>query len=126
MVKQAQRRASGELEADVLAALWRADRPLSPGEVREEVAGDLAYTTVMTILSRLHDKGVLDRERVGRAYHYTPAMDAAEFAATRMRALLDNGHDRDAVLTRFVRSLTRSDEKTLLAALRRATKRNSG
>jgi predicted transcriptional regulator len=117
------RRASGELEADVLAALWRADRALSPGEVREQVPGDLAYTTVMTILSRLHDKGVLDRERVGRAYHYTPSVDAAELAASRMRDLLDKGHDRDAVLTRFVRSLSSSDEKTLLAALRRATRR---
>src|SRR5260370_25177385 len=53
----ADRRAAGELEAAVLAVLQAAGLPLSPGEVRERVGGGLAYTTVVTILSRLHAKG---------------------------------------------------------------------
>ncbi len=64
------RRAAGELEAGVLAVLQAAGRPLPPGEVRERVGGGLAYTTVVTILSRLHAKGVLERRKAGRAYVY--------------------------------------------------------
>jgi predicted transcriptional regulator len=116
------RRASGELEADVLATLWRSDEPLSPGQVRDELGGELAYTTVMTILSRLHDKGSVTRTRVGRAYIYRPAFEQAELAASRMRSLLDSGHDREAVLARFVGSLSADDERTLAALLRRAAR----
>ena len=57
------RRAPGELEGNVLTVLWRAGRPLSPGQVRAELGADLAYTTVMTILSRLHAKGSVSRSR---------------------------------------------------------------
>ena len=45
------RRAAGELEAAVLAVLQAAGSPLSPGEVRDRLGGELAYTTVVTILS---------------------------------------------------------------------------
>ena len=72
------RRAPGELEADVLAALWRANEPLTPGEVREHLGSTLAYTTVMTILTRLYEKGSVTRRRVGRAFVYTPAFAQAE------------------------------------------------
>jgi predicted transcriptional regulator len=119
------RRASGELEADVLAALWRADHPLSPGQVREEFGADLAYTTVMTILTRLHDKGSVTRTRAGRAFVYTPAFAQAEVAASAMRDLLDSGHDRAEVLARFVGSLSSDEERTLAALLRRAARRRT-
>ena len=117
-MSDAARRPPGALEADVLATLWQADGPLTPGEVREQLGTDLAYTTVMTILTRLLDKGVVERERYGRAYRYTPALDAAELAASRMRAALDAGLDREAVLARFVGSLTEADEQTLNSLLR--------
>jgi predicted transcriptional regulator len=114
------RRAAGELEADVLTVLWRANRPLSPGQVRAELGADLAYTTVMTILSRLHDKGSVSRSRAGRAYVYTPAFEQAEMAASQMRSVLDSGHDREAVLARFVGTLSSAEERTLSNLLRRA------
>src|SRR5215471_18289471 len=69
-----ERRAFGELEGQVLAALWAADRPLVPAEVLDAVGGDLAYTTVMTILVRLHDKGLIERHKAGRAYAYRPVV----------------------------------------------------
>jgi len=117
------RRAPGELEADVLAALWRANEPLSPGQVRQELGSTLAYTTVMTILSRLYDKGSVTRSRDGRAFVYTPAFAQAEVAASQMRELLDGGHDRAEVLARFVGSLSSDEERTLAALLRRAARR---
>jgi len=119
------RRAPGELEADVLAALWRSDEALTPGQVREELGSDLAYTTVMTILTRLYDKGSVTRRRVGRAFVYSPAFAQAELAASQMRELLDHGHDRREVLARFVGSLSSEEERTLADLLRRAARRRS-
>jgi predicted transcriptional regulator len=116
------RRAPGELEADVLATLWRADEPLSPGQVREALGFDLAYTTVMTILTRLYEKGSVTRTRDGRAFVYTPAFDQAEVAASVMREGLDSGLDRTEVLARFVGSLSTDEERTLAALLRRAAR----
>ena len=107
------RRAAGELAAEVLAVLQDAGSPLSPGEVRERVGGDLAYTTVVTILSRLHAKGVLDRWKSGRAYLYAPVADSPGLAARRMARVLDEETDREAVLARFVSVLSPGDEDLL-------------
>lgn len=110
------RRAPGTLEAEVLAALWAADEPLTPDDVRAALDRDLAYTTVNTILTRLHDKGAVGRQPRGRGYCYFPVMDHQGLTARRMRALLDGHADQAGVLSRFVDSL---DPKSV-AALRRA------
>jgi predicted transcriptional regulator len=107
------RRASGELENAVLALLHAAGVPLSPGAVREQLGADLAYTTVVTILSRLHAKGVLDRVRDGRAYLYSPVADEPGLAARRMATVLAAEPDREAVLARFVSGLSQTDEQLL-------------
>jgi predicted transcriptional regulator len=107
------RRGAGELEAAVLEALQHSGSPLAPGEVRERIGGDLAYTTVVTILSRLHAKGVLDRRKSGRAYRYMPVADEPGLAARRMARVLDEEADREAVLARFVSTLSESDEELL-------------
>src|SRR5579863_7927139 len=109
----ASRRAAGELEAAVLAVLQEAGAALSPGEVRERIGGALAYTTVVTILSRLHAKGVLERRKAGRAYLYAPVADQPGLAARRMARVLDGEADREAVLARFVSSLSGRDEELL-------------
>ena len=111
------RRPSGALETEVLAALWAAATPLTPREVQLELGEGLAYTTVMTALARLHEKGVVTREKQGRAYAYTPLLDTPGIAAARMRALLDEGGDREAVLARFLGTLSDSDERTLVELL---------
>ncbi|MGW1283051.1 BlaI/MecI/CopY family transcriptional regulator [Streptomyces sp. NPDC002586] len=107
------RRARGELEGSVLAALWSAHGPLTARQVREGLPGDLAYTTVLTILSRLYDKGMLVRHRKGRGYAYEPARDEASHTAQRMKSLLEGGSDREAVLARFVSELSQEDEQLL-------------
>ncbi|CAN5597382.1 BlaI/MecI/CopY family transcriptional regulator [soil metagenome] len=113
------RRAKGGLESEVLAALWAADGPLTPGDVMQAVDDDLAYTTVQTILVRLHAKGAVIREQVGRAFAYTPVLDDAGLTADRMQALLDRGADHVAVLQQFVRTLSREDETALAELLAR-------
>ena len=114
-------RPRGALEREVLACLAAAGRPLSPGEVRAELGDDLAYTTVMTTLSRLHGKGALSRQRAGRGYTYALAggPDAAQASMTahRMLQLLDAGGDRAGVLSRFVEDLRPEDEELLSGLL---------
>jgi predicted transcriptional regulator len=105
------RRGAGELEGEVLAILHAAAVPLSPGEVRTRLGGSLAYTTVVTILSRLQAKGVLDRGRDGRAYRYAPVADPAGLAARRMARELAGEANRPAVLARFVSGLSLEDEQ---------------
>jgi len=114
------RRGQGQLEAQVLAALHRAPGPAGAAWVQERLGGDLAYTTVMTILSRLHAKQAVTRERSGRAYLWSPAADEAGLAALRMRRVLDGEPDRDAVLTSFVSTLSAQDEQLLRTLLDRA------
>ena len=107
------RRAAGQLEATVLDVLHRAGSALSPGEVRERIGGELAYTTVVTILSRLHAKGLLSRYKEGRVHRYAPVADEPGLAARRMARVLDEEADREAVLARFVSSLSDRDEELL-------------
>ena len=107
----------GPLEAQTLEVLWRAGRPMSVREVLTSLNDDrsrsLAYTTVMTVMARLAEKGVLDRRMEGRGYVYEPvAKDAAEIAVRKV--LRDFG---DAAVAPFVDE-ARADPK-LLRRLRR-------
>ncbi|MER6301949.1 BlaI/MecI/CopY family transcriptional regulator [Kitasatospora sp. NPDC001539] len=113
----ARRRGQGELEAQVLAVLQQAPGPATAGWVQERLDGDLAYTTVMTILSRLHAKNAVSRSRSGRSYLWQASADAAGLAALRMRRMLDGEADRDAVLASFVSALLPHDEELLRALL---------
>jgi predicted transcriptional regulator len=112
------RRAAGELEAEVLAALWAADGALTAADVRQAVSGGLAYNTVQTILVRLYEKGLIGRVADGRRHEYFPVKGAEELAAEQMQALLSRGRDRQAVLQRFATSLSVEDARLLRAMLR--------
>ena len=117
-------RPRGALEREVLACLAAAGRPLSPGQVRAELGDHLAYTTVMTTLSRLHAKGALSRQQAGRGYAYSlpggPDGAQASMTAHRMLRLLDAGADRAGVLSRFVADLRPEDEALLTGLLAEA------
>ncbi|HVX47278.1 MAG TPA: BlaI/MecI/CopY family transcriptional regulator [Mycobacteriales bacterium] len=113
----AARRPAGALETEVLAQLWAADESMTPAQVQEALGGELAYTTVMTILSRLHEKGAVRRERAGRAFAYAPVLDENGLAAAKMRTMLEGGADRRAVLAYFVDGLSPEDGQALSALL---------
>ncbi|NUT46758.1 MAG: CopY family transcriptional regulator [Saccharothrix sp.] len=97
-----------------------ADAPLTPAEVRDVVdpSGRLSYSTVVTTLTRLHDKGMASRTRDGRAYRYTATTDPSSLTAWRMGRLLESEPDRASVLTRFVDALDEDDERVLRDLLR--------
>jgi predicted transcriptional regulator len=114
----------------VLGALREAGSPVSAAWVQERLGGDLAYTTVVTILTRLLAKDVVARERRGRAFLWTPTADVSRLAALRMRRLLDGERDREGVLASFVIALPPGDEQVLRALLesagpRRVNSRNT-
>ncbi|WP_369390140.1 BlaI/MecI/CopY family transcriptional regulator [Streptomyces sp. CG1] len=111
--KESRRRARGELEGEVLAALWAAGGPATAVVVHEKLGDDTAHTTVLTILTRLCDKGLVTRRREGRSYVYTPVDDQPGMAAAGMHSLLDEGGDRAVVLARFVSELSAEDERLL-------------
>jgi len=92
----------GPLEAEVLRVLWDSGRPMPVREVAEAInagrGSPLAYTTVLTVMSRLARKKILARSRSGRGYIYTPvAADSAEIAVRGVLAEFG-----DAALARFV------------------------
>jgi predicted transcriptional regulator len=107
------RRPDGALESDIMAVLWSADRAMTPAQVRERLAGELAYTTVMTVLGRLVDKGLLHRTPHGRAFAYSPAMSESELTARRMGEVLAGAHDRASALSGFVGGLSKRDSELL-------------
>lgn len=102
----------GPLEAEVMRAVWAAKKPVSVRDVlaalnrgRKET---LAYTTVMTVMSRLAEKEILRRTPEGRAYLYEAAVPDA--AAIAVRGIVrDFG---DAAVAQFVDE-ARADPKLL-------------
>ena len=98
----------GPLEAELMEILWGTKRPMAVREVLEQAnrsrADPLAYTTVMTVMSRLGDKGALVRRREGRGYVYEPAAPDAAALAVR-RVVRDFG---DSAVAHFVEE-ARSD-----------------
>lgn len=117
VVRPVARRPLGQLEAEVLAALAAADGPVSTAELRDNLPDDTAYTTVNTILFRLHAKQLVARERHGRYYRYRLVVDESRLVADRMREHLRHASDPPSVLSRFVAHLTAEEEAALRAIL---------
>jgi|SRR4051794_1290238 predicted transcriptional regulator len=111
----------GELQAQVMAALWR----LGAASV-EHVRADLppryqgAYNTVQTVLNRLVERGLLDRTREGRGFVYRPKLSEAEYLSGTIRRTLAGASSeaRQAALASIIGGL-RPDELTELEELAR-------
>ena len=96
----------GPLEIRVLDALWAYAAPAAVRDIHSSFPG-MAYTTLMTTLDRLFRKGVLAREKVGRAFVYQPHLSKDELQsrlATSVLATLLPGEGVDArpLLSMFV------------------------
>ena len=120
------KRPDGALEQEVLVSLWELGRPATPAEVLAELDEDLAYTTVMTILSRLWQKRLVVRKRRGRAFEYEPVLSEAELTARRMHESLSNASDPKAALVTFVGGLSGTQARALRSLLGDAQARRKG
>ena len=120
-VSSPQRRAMGELEAQVLAVLWDLDAWVTPRQVLERLPDEppVVYSTVMTILRRLWKKGVVDRRPEGKAFAYHPVQGREERTAGRMVALLDAAHDPEVALSHFLAGLDTAHRRRLRRLLDR-------
>jgi predicted transcriptional regulator len=104
--------------------LWDQDGWLSPSEVHAllRTTRPLAYTTVMTVLVRLWNKGRLERQPDGRAYVYRPVVTREQFAAARMHEVLVAAGNQPRALSFFLESLTSAER----AQLRRLLQERGG
>lgn len=103
------RRPMGALEEHVMDYLWTIGIPASPRDVHNAIAPELAYTTVTTVLTRLAEKGRLERARHGRSFVYSPLRSEAEHRADAMHTTLGHAADHAAVLSSFVDTLDADD-----------------
>jgi predicted transcriptional regulator len=103
-------------ELDIMDVLW--ERGASTvAEVQKSLSDDLAYTTVLTILRTLEDKGHLAHEEEGRAYRYYPLVErsqAGQSAVQRLMRKLFRGSP-EMLLTHLVsqRGLTREQLESM-------------
>ncbi len=80
----------GPLETDIMQIVWQDERSTVKKIHRKLSQGrDIAYTTVMTTMSRLSEKGVLHRHREGLAYVYIPAITEDDFVTMVVQQVLD-------------------------------------
>ena len=84
----------GDLETDIMSVVWEKGR-VTVQDVKDalEPRRSLAYTTVMTVLSRLAEKGILERRKDGRAYIYTPSSSQDKMAGSLLRSLVQRLYD---------------------------------
>lgn len=112
--------ALGSLEAKIMQALWDGpDEYLSVRKTLPLLDGDPAYTTVMTVMNRLYEKGLLRRRREGRAWAYRPSLSREAYAASTMSDALRVASDRRAALLHFVADLRPDEAKALRRLLER-------
>lgn len=105
----------GGLEAEVLEQLWAAGQPLGARELADRLPGPpRAYNTVVTVLTHLVGKGLVERAGDGRRYRYQPAGDPDQLTARAIGRMLDAAADRRAVLAHLV---TGTGDPGLLADL---------
>lgn len=110
----------GELERSVMEVLWASPGPHTVREVHAELDSerDLAYTTVMTVLVRLAEKGLATRERDGRAWRYRAARTREDIIAETMHSALgDDRGARSAALLAFVERVSDDEAAMLREAL---------
>ncbi len=110
----------GELERSVMEQLWASPDAQSVRAVHAALTRerDLAYTTVMTVLDRLAKKGLVRREREGRAYLYRPDKNREDLIADVMHTALEGeGADRTAALVAFVGRVSPEEAEAMRQAL---------
>ena len=118
-------RGLGELERAIMEVIWAADGPVTGRAVVDELTRNrsLAYTTVLTVMDRLVRKGMLRRQRHGRAHTYQAATTRAAYTAELMASVLGSSQDRPAVLLHFVEQIPPDQAVALQAALDAARNR---
>ncbi|MEU9188064.1 BlaI/MecI/CopY family transcriptional regulator [Streptomyces sp. NPDC048484] len=110
----------GELEDSVMTRVWKWNRPVTVREVLEDLQQErsIAYTTVMTVLDNLHQKGWVRREAEGRAYRYEAVSTRAAYAAALMNDAWSQSDNPTAALVAFFGMMSPEQREALRDAVR--------
>jgi predicted transcriptional regulator len=109
----------GDLEMAIMNVMWRAGRPYVVREVlgRMDYGRPVAYTTVMTVMNILYRKGVLHRDKEGRAWRYWPVEAREDHDARLMAEALRSGGDEDLTMRRFLERVSDDEMNSLRSAM---------
>lgn len=110
----------GDLEDAVMSRVWQWNRPVTVREVLEDLQRErsIAYTTVMTVMDNLHQKGWVRREVDGRAYRYTAVSTRAAYAAALMNEAWSKSDNPAAALVAFFGMMSPTQRDALEDAVR--------
>jgi predicted transcriptional regulator len=122
----------GPLETKIMQIVWR-EKTTTVKQVHRRLQdtterADIAYTTVMTTMTRLAEKGILTRRRDGLAYVYTPAVTKDDFETMMVRRVLDGLMDdyEDETIDYVLNYVVRHDPQRLVRMQRELQLRAAG
>lgn len=103
-----------------MTRVWKWNRPVTVREVLEDLQKErsIAYTTVMTVLDNLHQKGWVRREAEGRAYRYEAVSTRAAYAAALMNDAWSQSDNAAAALVAFFGMMSEEQRQALTDAIR--------
>ncbi|MFJ3644099.1 BlaI/MecI/CopY family transcriptional regulator [Streptomyces sp. NPDC090108] len=103
-----------------MTRVWKWNRPVTVREVLEDLQRErsIAYTTVMTVLDNLHQKGWVRREAEGRAYRYEAVSTRAAYAAALMNEAWSQSDNPAAALVAFFGMMSDEQRQSLRDAVR--------
>lgn len=118
----------GELEMAIMDVMWDGEGPYVVREVRDRLRYNrpVAYTTVMTVMNILHQKGMLHRDKDGRAWRYWPAESREEHQARLMWEVLRSGGDAELTMRSFLARVSTGEMETLRDAVIDESRRRPG
>ncbi len=103
---------TGDLEQEIMNILWVDSEPLIPSVIQSRLSKKLAYTTVKTILERLHDKGLLNRQKKSGVYYYSPKVSKESYGSKSLRSVFKNilGSYGNLAISQFIESIKEEPE----------------
>ncbi|MGV9836960.1 BlaI/MecI/CopY family transcriptional regulator [Nocardia niigatensis] len=110
----------GALESQVMAVLWEVPGALSVHDLVDRLRTEQrvpAYTTVLTVVTHLWEKGWVQREKISRSYLYRPSRTRAEATTDLLREILDASPDAPAVLLHLARTASAREVEALRQGL---------
>ncbi|GAW92529.1 transcriptional regulator [Calderihabitans maritimus] len=74
-------RVLGSLEAEIMEIIWQASGKVTIREVQEKILTqrEISFNTVMTVMNRLVNKGLLEKEKISNSFHYRATISKADF-----------------------------------------------
>jgi predicted transcriptional regulator len=130
MAKVPDMQLQGDLQMEVMRVLWRLDAPSSVEQVRSELSTRHrgAYTTIQTVLNRLAERGLLDRERKGKSILYTAKFSEADYYSQSLRQTLAKASNpaRRAALAQLVGGMAKGEREEVEGLARGVAKKRNG